>query len=200
MLLSGAVFTGPAAPFVAVAGAIAEFLGAMGVGSGCGQTCVLSSAYANKAEALLQQNINTYMSIPAPRAASAQAAALAMFDAIWNDLKTQCAAIGGGGGAGCISDRQAGACKWKQRADSVPAWGKPAVGECWNWFSGYRDPIAKDPNVVPDASLNSVSSAADSVSSAAGSALQSISGATGVSSTWLLAGAAVVVGLLVFKR
>jgi hypothetical protein len=31
------------------------------------------------------------------------------------------------------------------------------MGECWNWFNGYRDPIANDPNVVADAVAPSVS-------------------------------------------
>ena len=161
--------------------------------TGCGPSCVVTSGYANQAEALLQQNINTYMAQPTPRAASVQAAFLANFDAIWNHLEQQCAAVGGAAGSNCIANRAAGACQWKQRADSVPAWGTPAAGECWNWWNGYRSPISDDPNVVPDDSLAAVSSTADS-------AVASVASATGISSTWLLAGAAMLVGFLILRR
>jgi hypothetical protein len=158
-LLSSAAFTGPGAPFVAIAGAALELLAAMGVGSGCGQTCVLSTAYANKAEVIFRQNANAYFALPAPRTVGQQAAALAIFDAIWSDLSQQCGNPSlGNAGARCISDRQAGACTWKQTGAS-PWPGGPAVGDCWNWFNAYRDPIANDP-VVAD----TVASVASSVS------------------------------------
>ena len=145
-LLAAAPFAGPAAPFLAIAGAAADLLATFGVGSGCGQTCVLSTAYANKAESVLGQNIAQYFALPTPRSATAQAAALTIFDAIWTDLEAQCGAaplVSTTAGQACISDRQAGACKWKQPASAVPSWGTPAAGECWNWFNGYRDPIAE---------------------------------------------------------
>ena len=38
---------------------------------------------------------------------------------------------------------------WKQTASGAASYpGVPAEGACWNWFSGYRDPIANDPGVV----------------------------------------------------
>jgi hypothetical protein len=155
-LMTAAPFTGPAAPFVAVAGLVAEMLAAFGVGSGCGQACVLSSQYANKAESILQQNMATYFSIPSPRVVSQQQAALLIFDTIWNDLKTQCSNPAlSTAGRNCISDRQSGACKW--RANTSPYPGTPAAGDCWNWFNGYRDPIANDP-VVADSVSSSLSS------------------------------------------
>lgn len=154
-LLTAAPFTGPAAPFVAAAGAVVELLASMGVGAGCGQSCVLSSEYADKAENILSQNILTYFSLPAPRSATAQAAALRIFDAVWADLSQQCSNPAlKEAGQRCITDRQRGACKWKQTSDSIllniP--GEPQPGECWNWFSGYRDPIANDPAVADAAS------------------------------------------------
>ena len=148
-LLTAAPFTGPAAPFVAVAGLAAHFLAAMGVGSGCGQTCVLSSQYADQAETLLQRNLDTYFSLAAPRDPAARAAALRVFDAIWSDLSQACGNPAlGDAGKRCITDRQSGACVWRQ--NKTPQYpGIPQIGECWNWFSGYRDPIANDPDVAP---------------------------------------------------
>ena len=37
-----------------------------------------------------------------------------------------------------MNDRKQGACHYQVN------------GQCWNWFIGYRDPIANDPAVVPD--------------------------------------------------
>ena len=109
--------------------------------------------------------------------------ALTVFDAIWTDLEQQCGAPSlGDPGKRCISDRQQGACKWKQTGQS-PWPGGPALGECWNWFNAYRDPIANDPVV------------ADPVSSVAGAAqsLESIlSGSSGSSAVPLLLVAALV--------
>jgi len=170
VLLAAAPFTGPAAPFVAIAGAITEFLGAMGVGSGCGQTCVLSTQYANQAEALLQQNIAAYFAIAAPRPLSAQTAALANFQTIWNDFVQQCQnpALGSQGQT-AISERQAGSCAWKQPASSVPPWGVPPAGACWNWWNGYHDSIASDTNVYDDSASSAVSAAGTAASSAVSS-------------------------------
>lgn len=150
--------------------------------SGCGQTCIETSGWANQAEPLLQKNIAAYFSIAAPRSQSQQNAALANFDAIWATLYNMCSNTStGDAGKRCISDRQAGACKWNATADS-PWPGGPAAGACWNWFNAYRDPIASDPNVVAD-SVSSV------VTEAATSALSELSSLP----AWFLAVAALVV-------
>jgi hypothetical protein len=137
--------------------------------SGCGQTCIETSQWANAAEQQLQANIAAYFALPTPRSETNQAAALANFDSIWAGLEARCGAAGTGtAGQKCISDRQAGACTWKQTADKVPSWGTPAAGECWNWFSGYRDPIANDPNVAPDSLAASASSAVTALTGGSG--------------------------------
>ena len=162
-LLAAAPFTPPPAGVIlAVAGAALEFLGAMGVGSGCGQTCVLSTQYANQAGALLDQLMESYFGYPAPRTVTQQQEALTVFDAIWTDLTQQCGVASlGDPGKRCITDRQAGSCKWKALPPKWP--GEPATGECWNWFNAYRDPIANDP-VVADTVASTASSTASSVS------------------------------------
>ena len=149
-LLTAAPFAGPAAPFLAVAGLASDLLAVLGVGSGCGQSCVLSSKYADQANQVLQQNLDTYMGLPVPRDPQAQAAALRIFDAIWGDLQQACSNPAlGTAGKKCITDRQSGACTWKQTAQGGSSYPGlvPAAGACWNWFNGYRDPIANDPNV-----------------------------------------------------
>jgi hypothetical protein len=170
VLMTAARIPGPQAIFLAIAGAVAELLGAIGIGKGCGSTCIVASEYANQAETLLQRNLNTYLSIPVPRYQSQQTAALNIFDQVWAGLISPQACGNpalGDAGKRCISDRQRGACKWK------------AQGVCWNWFIGYRDPIANDPNVVPDPAA--LSTGAVGVTGAA---------ATGIDPTWLIVGAA----------
>ena len=112
--------------------------------SGCGQTCVVTSQWANEAAVLLQQNLDAYFALPSPRTKAQQGVALANFDAIWAALKAQCGQPAtGDAGKRCISDRQEGACKWKD-----------ANGECWNWFLGYRAPLANDA-AVSDSPIDS---------------------------------------------
>lgn len=156
-LLGAASVPSPASPFLGIAGAITELLGAIGIGRGCGQTCVVATQFANQAGTLLQQNLNTYLALPSPRTQSQQAAALSNFDQIWAALISAQACGNpalGDAGKNCISDRQRGGCKWKDSS-----------GNCWNWFVAFRDPIANDPNVQPDSSaVSSVAGAFSGIS------------------------------------
>lgn len=178
-LLTAAPFAGPAAPFVAIAGGITELLGAIGIGKGCGQTCITASNYANQAETLLKQNLSAYMALATPRAQSAQQAALNNFTQIWNGLVTACAGVPGDAGKNCVQDRQAGSCKWKD-----------ANGQCWNWFIGYHDPIANDPQTYND-SVSAVTGGAGGTG---------IASAVGGTSSILWIGAAVLAGLFLVSR
>ncbi len=129
---------------------------------GCGQTCIQASNDANQIEAQLLQNLNTYMSAPV-HYASMQAAALNTFDTTWAALMQACGSPAlAQAGVNCIKDREQGSCKWKASPGgwtqdaATGKWtysGYGAAGSgtaCWNWYVGYRDPIANDPTVVPD--------------------------------------------------
>lgn len=122
--------------------------------SGCGETCIITSNWANQAADLLEQNIKAYFAIPAPRPVEAKAQALANFDNIWNYLRQQCNNVQlGQAGVNCIQDRMRGACKWHQTGQpEFP--GQPATGQCWNWFNSYRDPIDQDPAVVTQTAID----------------------------------------------
>ena len=130
--------TGPAAPFVAIGAALVGLAASMF--RGCGQTCIVASNDANKAEQLLKQNLDAYFA--SARTSADRAAALDNFDTFWRELQQACGDPAlGKAGANCIADRQAGACKWTNDGRGGRA-GSGTV--CWNWFVGYRDPIAND--------------------------------------------------------
>ena len=139
--------------------------------SGCGQTCIIATGWANNAAVQLEQNITAYFGNPAPRTAEMKAQALANFDNVWNYLVTQCSSPAlGNAGVSCIQDRQAGACKWTQTGQpEFP--GQPAFGACWNWFNAYRDPIANDPAIVTQITVDP-----SSVINTAGSSTSTIGG------------------------
>ena len=168
MMMASAPFAGPFAGFVMIGGAVVMIAGKIiefvGWGDGCGQNCILTSDWANQAETLLRQNIDAYFSSPI-RNQSTQDAALGGFDAIWGQLANACGNTKlGGAGIRCTGDRERGACHFKQTGES-PWPGGPKLGECWNWFAAYRDPIANDPDVVPDSMIDtsSVGAAVDSL-------------------------------------
>jgi hypothetical protein len=80
--------------------------------------------------------------------------------------------------------------------------GEPQVGQCWNWFNGYLDPIVNDPDVATDLSSEdsdtSVTTVVGTVTNAANSAASSIGLPSG-SGTYLLIAAAVLAAFLVIK-
>ncbi len=93
---------------------------------------------------------------------SMQAAALNNFDTAWNALVQACSNPQlADPGKRCVTDRQSGACVWKvapfgwmPNGDGsysyVPSGPDGSGSTCWNWFAGFRDPIANDPTVQPD--------------------------------------------------
>lgn len=174
---------GPFAPFAAIGvGLFSLFSNAF---RGCGEKCIIATKVVNQAEPYLQKNVEAYMAGGHTR--SEQQTALKIFDAVWADVQQGCSNPQlGDAGVRCVTDRQAGACKWKTDGKGGPA-GSGDV--CWNWFIGYRDPIANDPNVVPDPSDSSVPRSSASVSGGA-----PLSGGFNFSD-WLLPGALVLGGL-----
>lgn len=142
------------------AGLVALFQQVFGIGTGCGQTCVLASNIANQVGALLEQNVDNYTSQPI-RTKSMQAQALAIYDNAWQQLTQGCSNPQlGDAGKRCITDRQAGACTWKtsqggwNQDGTYTKFGPNGSGQtCWNWFIGMRDPISSDPFVLDDSQV-----------------------------------------------
>lgn len=97
--------------------------------SGCGQTCIVASDFANQAEVLLKQNLAAWNA--EPHTVSNQQQALANYAALWNKLMQLCGDPAlGNAGKRCISDRE--------RAGKFP------------WPTWYYDPIANAADVVDD--------------------------------------------------
>lgn len=168
-MLATAPFTGPAAPFVAAAGALLELVSAASaLYAGCGVTCVEATNIVNQVEPYLQQNNQLYFSNP-NRTGCDQQAALNVFDTIWSGVVQGCSAPGlGPAGANCINERSAQAlnCTWgKTTENEYPPYASVPypVGVCWNWFLAYRDPIANDVPPGGSCSIGSVLSSPGSV-------------------------------------
>jgi hypothetical protein len=144
-VIGGIAFAGPVG--AAIAGLIAVGSLIANQFHGCGQTCVQASKIADQVGPILQQNFDTYMSAPV-HYRSLQVAALNNFDTVWAAMVQACSDPNlQDAGKRCISDRQQGACHWKNDGHGGP---DGSGNVCWNWFVGMRDPIANDPNVVPD--------------------------------------------------
>ncbi len=155
VILSSAPLAGPYAPAVAIAGAVVMAAGQimtfLHIGDGCGQSCILTSEWADKAETLLRANIDAYFSSTV-RLTTSRDEALRGFDMIWGQLAQACGQVHSAAGVNCTGDRQAGACHYHQTGES-PWPGGPKLGECWNWFAAYRDPIAHDTQAITPEAL-----------------------------------------------
>ena len=142
---------------------------------------IQASNDANQIEQILQQNLANWLSVPTnQRYASVQAAALQVFDAGWlqyqNAVQPDLAKA-----PNSISDRQEGSCAYHTAQQAgwtgdtyVSNEPNQASGSCWNWFIGYRDPIANDPNVQPDPVAGAASSVTNAISSVTGISSDSI--------------------------
>jgi hypothetical protein len=135
---------------------------------------IATTQIVQQAETMLQQNLSAWLSLPpAQRTPATQQQALANFDYVWNQVMQACSNPQyGSAGKACISDRQQGGCNYKTspgpgcQPTQSNCWTQNAAGSwtlstggaagsrsaCWNWFVGYRDPIANDPNVTAAAS------------------------------------------------
>lgn len=195
-LASAGIISAAAVPFIgpAIAGVTLAIEAILN--SGCGQTCVETSSWANQAEALLQQNIAQYFATPAPRAQSLQSLAEQNYNSIWQQLVTNCSQADlGTAGQNCIADREEGACHYTQTATVPPYPNSPAYGACWNWYNAYYLPIAEDPDVVPDSQATPASGGTASTSSTAAASTNTSSTSGLSTSTILLIAAAGLVAL-----
>ena len=176
-LVSGTIVGLPAGVVIAAVGAFVALAGqvisALGIGSGCGPTCVQATSVVNQAEPLLNENLLSYEAGNID-----QATAQSNFNQILNGVKSACGGIPGTAGQNCVSDRAQGSCKWKQTA-SPQFPGQPNVGECWNWYNAYYLPLTY-PSVT--------------VSSNSGS---SSVGGFSVSNPLMIGGALLLVGLMI---
>jgi hypothetical protein len=117
---------------LAVAGAAegaALLFSALGIGSGCGPTCITTSNYANQFTANLQTLQQSWAATRDTQGgcitSDQRATFLQAFDGLWTQLSNACQQVGGQGGKQCIADRQRG--------------GK------YDAFAAIRDPITNTP-------------------------------------------------------
>jgi len=140
---------------------------------------VATTHIVDQVEPLLQQNLKGYLE--GPRTVSSREQALANFDAGWQFVVEHCdIPVMGDPGKECVNDRKAGACEYRE------------AGECWNWFIGYRDPIANDvPN--PDPTMT------EEISSTFDSLFGSIGGTPGQTPWGLIGAGALLLAAMVIE-
>lgn len=125
-LITGAPATGPAAPFVAAAGALANIVSLFGPNPNND----LTTGWVNEIEAdVLKPNLKAWQALaPQDKTQAMQQYAESVFLNSWNQIVSLCRNPQlGSAGTNCIADRQRG--------------GKT------DWFGYYYDPIASDPQV-----------------------------------------------------
>ena len=152
------------------AAGVAKILAALGVGEGCGSTCIQATSIVNNAEPAFLANVQQYEA-----GQITQSQAIDTYNNLWSALAVACHAIPGTAGQTCLSDRQQGACTWKQTSDgdTLGLPGVPAVGECWNWYLGYYVPLTYPPVNAPAASAgSSAGSSSTGTSSSSGGGRQ----------------------------
>jgi uncharacterized protein len=171
-LAAGGSIAGPVG--LAITGAITLAVVIYNAFKGCGATCTEATSLVTQAAAILQQNLTNYLSSPV-RYASFQAACVNNYDTTWAALIQACETGQlGTAGQNCVADRQDGACDYKTSAggwvfnsDGTCSYTAPGANGsgtvCWNWYVGYRDPIANDPCVVPDPTVTSATGAVTAV-------------------------------------
>lgn len=129
LFASGAITGGVGAVIGAAVAGVTALISVLGIGNGCGQSCILTSNDANQAEAAMATNAQAaqtqLVSNGGCLTQAEQTQLLANFDNLWSALVNACNQVGGTPGANCISQRQRG-------------------GE-YDYFAAHRDPISAMP-------------------------------------------------------
>jgi hypothetical protein len=170
-LLSTAAYTGPAAPFVAAAGAIADIVSLFGPNP----NNTYATEVVNQVEAdVMKPNLAGWEALaPADKTDINQQAAEANFTSGWDYVLQACGQPAlGSSGTNCIADRQRG--------------GK------FDWWAAYYDPIADDPQVA----INNDGTTADPLSSL-DSAVSSLLPSSSSFSSWLPLAAVLAIAFMV---
>lgn len=139
-ILSASAAAGPIG--AAIGGVIAIGFAIANAFKGCGPTCVAATQIADQVGVILTDNLHNYMDAPI-HYRSLQLAALNNFDTAAAAMMKACGDPAlGAAGQRCISERLV-------RGGTAPWCDHPGQTGC-DWVTVLRDPIANDPNVVPD--------------------------------------------------
>jgi hypothetical protein len=140
LLISAAAVGGPVGALIGAAAVAVQQLTALftNLFSGCGQTCVQATRVVDTVEAQYLKPLLAQWQAAPIKTESLRAAYLKVFDYAASMVMQGCGDPAlGDAGRRCISERLT-------RGGEVPGTGG-------NWLVWYRDPIANDPSVVPDA-------------------------------------------------
>lgn len=188
--------SGPLAPFVGAAAAIAGLVANLVGNSGCGNTCVQATAVANAVEQQLKNNLAAWQT--STKTVTQQQAALAVFDYAYAKLLQGCN-VGSLGNAGqrCVIERLSPTfCASNPQYIAQASNLGTSCGR-FPWPVWYRDPIANDPGVVPDPVMQTPTTGTTSGTGATGVDLTSIFGTGGSIDPMILIGLGLVVAAAV---
>lgn len=192
-LITAAPATGPAAPFVAAAGALLKIVALFGPNP----DNTITTGWVNQVEAdVLKPNLDAWNALaPEDKTPAMQAYALQIFTTAWNQIVQLCSnAQLGSAGTSCIADRQNGACHWTLDGQTP---GQPP-SNCGNWWTWYYFPIKSDPQVAINAAAiaSGIDTTGATTGTGAGTIGATISTALGGISPLMIGAALIVVGLL----
>lgn len=145
-LLTAIGVSGPAAPFVAgaIALALPVFKLIKSLSAGCGESCLVTSKWADQSEEALK-DVNRQYFGQTVRTKASQEYALQVIAELFKQLRGLCSnPATGAAGQRCISERLV-------RGGTAPWCPRPGHTGC-DWYALYYDPIATDTGVVDDAS------------------------------------------------
>lgn len=157
--------SGPAAPFILAAaaaiGPLISLIKGLIANSGCGQTCVVATKYADQAGAAMKKLKDDYFAQPV-RYRSSQQAVLSNMEELMSALEQACSNPAlGDAGRRCISERLV-------RGGTAP-WCPTKTG-C-DYYATLVDPVANDTGVVEDSAAFLASSPTGAIAGVSPAAL-----------------------------
>lgn len=87
---------------------VTQILGALGVGNGCGQTCVTATQYANAAQSAMETNLSAAQQTVAENGCLTPDELTTLvnnYNTIWGQLVSGCQQVPGAAGQNCVSER-----------------------------------------------------------------------------------------------
>jgi hypothetical protein len=87
---------------------VTQILGALGVGNGCGQSCITATQYANAAQSAMETNLNAAQQTVSENGCLTPDEVTTLvnnYNTIWSQMVAGCQTVPGAAGQNCVSER-----------------------------------------------------------------------------------------------